>query len=259
MVVLSFILLLALSCQAQFFNQADLAFAPAATTNAVAAQQTLHDGVFAWWTLEPVVHTWPDSTTNKVDLTDSANDVVPDTTLIGFGADFYAGDSVLTNNGCADFSAADWAITGWVMLFDTNVYQVIADVASAVGEQIIFQFNTDQTLSFGLLNGSTLVWSTVKTNWGSGWYHVTLSYDHVGGTLSGGGITYVISGLATNTADMSYTPPGTPLSITLGGRYDLTSYFTGELDEWAIYGRKLSLDEINSLYNSGDGRAWPPP
>lgn len=78
------------------------------------------------------------------------------------------------------------------------------------------------------------------------WGHYTLTYD--GTTIATYKNGSLISGtLANGTIDST---TGAPFKIGMGGGYP---DFIGLLDEVRIYNRVLSVNEINALYNNGNG------
>ncbi|NTW32250.1 MAG: LamG domain-containing protein [Bacteroidetes bacterium] len=81
------------------------------------------------------------------------------------------------------------------------------------------------------------------------WHHIVVT------GASGAGTIYV-DGISRNTGSFSgLTSAGTTLSI--GVRPDNNYYITALIDECAIWSRALTAAEVTSLYNSGNGLAYP--
>jgi hypothetical protein len=89
-----------------------------------------------------------------------------------------------------------------------------------------------------------------KSGYGNGqWHHIVATYD--GSSTKAGLKLYIdnedVTGGGTDTLASSIV---TTTSLKIGARYpDL--FLTGEIDEVAIYGKKLEVPEVSWVYNSG--------
>jgi len=77
-------------------------------------------------------------------------------------------------------------------------------------------------------------------------------WNHVMVTLGGGSLTLYINGARDNQREISFPPSAYDSSVYIGGVGSLVppgSLFAGQIDEVVIYGRALSLPEVEELYN----------
>lgn len=196
--------------------------------------------------------------------------------------DYYGTLGTLTNNGTVTFSAgkvynggnfngtsqylqsstlpstktSSFSVAGWVKVNSTSEHGIFlsngknASAGWAVGVgsgSVASAGNNLCAVSFG---GSNIDFGAAI---GSGWHHIVLTVDS-----SQVWRGYIDGVLCPNTATQT---PGTPSGhFTLGadddgsGVPDSWAYFPGMLDEWGIWDKVLSPQEITNLYNGGSGQ-----
>lgn len=97
--------------------------------------------------------------------------------------------------------------------------------------------------TFGDSGDSTTAFRITDTNW----HHFVITYD--GGSSTGTRRSYLDGNLlATGTGKTSLTFSTLPTICQLGTNG--STYFTGNLDDFRIYNRALTYDEIKMLYNT---------
>lgn len=139
------------------------------------------------------------------------------------------------------------------------------DLTSAT-ESGLFQYGSGGAGIFGLItsgnapgrlyffgNGADLAGTTVIQP--NTWYHGAVTYD---GTT----VKVYVNGVLENSAPIALNTTLDPNGITIGNRPG-SSFWTGQLDEPAVYDRALSDSEILAIYNAGSAGkcslCTPPP
>jgi len=77
------------------------------------------------------------------------------------------------------------------------------------------------------------------------WYHVV-------GVRTSTSLTMYVNGVQASTVSANGTPYyGTTVAAYLGARCNLTQYFSGSIDNFVVYNRAITQQEINVLYQEG--------
>ena len=138
--------------------------------------------------------------------------------------------------------SSDFSLSVWIKPRNFNNFQHIIGAPFQNG----FFIGADGTdLIFNLYNG-TLFGITAPTVSSNTWHHYVFIRD--GNTLK----LYADNSLI-GTADVtgeSFT--GNPVFSVGGGEFN-EYYFNGDIDEMALYSRAITVPEISTLYNSGNG------
>lgn len=120
-------------------------------------------------------------------------------------------------------------------------------------------FTANGTFGFNTTNGSgqdalSTPSGIIPNN--TNWHHLVLTYNR---SLGSGNVKTYIDGSLVDTTnkDGSFVPSNSNSGNAMGlGCYPtLAQSMKGSLDEFSIWNRILTTDEITSLYNSGNGQA----
>jgi hypothetical protein len=224
--------------------------------------QSLRTGLVAYWPLNETATsgdvTAEDKSGKGNNLT-SNNSVLSTAGLIGNARDFVAANSEflsIASNTDMQFGDKDWSISLWFNLNDTTTYQIVAKDASGGRE---FECaantvggNTRLTIVFYHSGGSVTVFQPNPGSLATGTWHF-LAFRHINST---GVITGRINtGTFPLTRPAGQTWNATSTEFRLGARAfsPFQSFLNGKIDECARWSRALSDDELDELYNSGNG------
>ena len=127
-------------------------------------------------------------------------------------------------------------------------------------EWTIGQFASNNKIRFLLKNngGSNQqsIDSTTTLSTGQ-WYHITCTYNGIGGNNAADGMTIYINGVSetpTNITKQTYTAMANTTAPLTIGTYQLGGtplYTDGKIDEVSIFNKALNQAEITSIYNNG--------
>jgi len=147
------------------------------------------------------------------------------------------------------FNSYNWSVTAWVMWgttinTGTNQHTIIDTGAAAR-----VKWRSDPSFPLGVYDGTAVRNSNFTPALDLEWHHVALT-----GNSSGMYKIYVDSVLRMATVGTARVLD--PLSIGIAN--DLTSdIFNGSMDEFGLWNRTLLIADIQELYNSGAGLAYP--
>jgi hypothetical protein len=164
-------------------------------------------------------------------------------------------DSPSLNIGAGDFSLNLWVNYAVVKAGPSallpNVF-IAQDEGGGAAHKWIF-FSSDSGLYFHINNAGpyTFVGPVAFTPQTGQWYYLTV-------TRSGNVFSFYVNGALAGTVTDSTPIPDVNASLTIGQSEGL-GYFSGLIDETAIFNRALSADEIASIYNAGgSGMSFTP-
>jgi hypothetical protein len=256
---------------------------PQGTDDAAAAADAAEDtGADAAATL--------DSTASAVDAADSATSADADATVAcvprpsgvvsWWRAEGNFSDAVGTNNG---LSAGAGDVTfvpgeigmGWNFAGTTNSYVLVPDSptldltaaitidawidATVLGGRIVDKITAGGQDGYMLdtyvgylrfIIGNAILTSNAPLTAGT--------WTHVAGVYDGSHMTVYIDGIAAGTAPTTVTAiPSNNLQLRIGADSSGGSLFTGAIDEVRIFGRALSLGEIQAIAQQGNAPRCP--
>lgn len=225
----------------------------------------LIDNLISYWKLD-------ESSGNAEDI-HSTNDLTNNNTVtyttgkINNGADFESGSSQslsVADNASLSITGA-LSISCWVNFesLPTGAIRALVSKYDSAGQQSFLFGYREDTGPTGLHvrltdDGTTdkaYLWSWTPSL--STWYHVVMVYDPSQATATDRVITYIngsSQGVGTESWDASIYD--STASFRLGATDD-GNYFDGIIDEVGIWNKVLSSTEVTSLYNSGNGLAYP--
>ena len=228
-------------------------------------QTSLRNGIKGYWKFEESTGTTAyDQTANDNDFTNS--DVVLDSAGIKDKCYYFNGtSSVLTLSSASDFEGlTGLTVSAWVYTTywtTGDEYSIIVSKLHSSWESPFYQFQLRvrhgayDRYEFVVGSSSTfgLVVSDNDTYLRDQWVHL-LGYWHNNGTMKlyvNGTLVDDAPGASVTTATGSATSP-----LTIGDDNDLYSGFEvweGKIDEVLILNRFVHDEEIQMLYNGGDG------
>lgn len=209
----------------------------------------------AWWSLE----------SDGTDATGRGNTATPNGTptyaagVVGNAGNVNGTTQYFSAAHNADTSAGDedYTVAGWVRFTDVaGVYAAWGKMSSASGwtrGPVLFIAGSS-TLFFRVYDSTGNARSVSKASAVSAgtWAHVACSY-----TASSQLASMTINAGTPTTGDWSaFTFADSGGALTLGRRGDASWYHKGGIDEFCMYKRVLTADEITWLYNAGAGRTY---
>jgi hypothetical protein len=210
----------------------------------------------SWWSLDETSGTRNDSfSTNH--LTDN-NTVTYATGKIGNAAQFASANSEylsIADNAAVSMGDIDFTLCGWSYLTDTGGYhELFGKFGSSVYEYTVLYHSAANRFRFYVSNDGTNTSYVTADNYGAvsanQWAYVCAWHDAVANTIN-----IQVNDGTVNSASYSTGVYNGAASFMIGARQS-AFYYTGNLDEVALYKKVLSADEKTWLYNSGNGRAF---
>lgn len=223
------------------------------------ASQTadLLEGLVAYWMLDEL------SGTSAVDATGnghtgSLSGTVPPvwaTGKINNGLQFNGGASGVTESFLSvpsspdfDFGTGDFTFSFWMLANNSSGAYCPVDSGFYNPESFLIQFN--KTGAVNIMIGGTLEYTCSHTILSGSWYHIVAR--RVSGILELF-INTTSMGVATVTGDIS-----SPSDLVFGSYRWGIQGLEGLMDEIGVWkGRGLTNEEIETLYNDGDGLQYP--
>jgi len=213
----------------------------------------LSDNLIRWFNCEDNVATTvvvDSTTTSNATSARNTNLITFNPGRIGLGLDFVpASSDVITDNSDPDFSGTNnFSISLWIYS-DSNAdcayFWYSPDNGTTV---IMMQQFTDNKVY--LQRGGAYVTATIATG---AWTHWVMTYDGSNIRAYKNGSETGDSPKATTTSLSSST------KILQFGRRNTTGtlFFNGQIDLIGVWTRAITTTEITTLYNSGNGKAYP--
>ena len=198
-----------------------------------------------------------DRSNNGRHLTDN-NTVSSISGKVGVAADFTESNSEylsLANASLGDISpgSSDFTISFWIYFKESGFtgQQFIGGVWKPSGShrEWLFLLDTSQKIGFYTsANGSAE--TTIKTGElsHSTWYHILVTHDNSGGSRK----LYVDNSAISNDSNVTINQGNG--DFQLGNTEGSSDYVNGYLDEFNMWSKVLTTDDIANLYNSGNGK-----
>lgn len=222
----------------------------------------LTSGLISWWDLDEASGNRADSHGSNT-LTDNAT-VTSATGKVSDAADFEATNgewlSKAAPHGCGFDSITDITIACWVnfesLAVDAGIMRVGNSTTASAHDWMLYSATSASRLRFYIPSSSAFSGRFVDANSHgnlstSTWYFVIGQYDASAETAF---ISVNAGTLDSQTGLGSPNSSGSQLEL---GRFDTGNYYDGLIDEAAVWNRLLNQSEINTLYNSGSGIAYP--
>lgn len=220
---------------------------------------SLTQDLMAYWKLDDLTSPTVDSSGRGNDLAVSGSVDTATGILSNSAAPQQSGVNLmylLSGNTDTVFGDESFSLSGWVYFDRTDVVQYILSKYTSVtsdSEYRIRYESSTQRFVFRVYSGASTV-DVVANNFGPAsintWYHVTAWYDATADQLG-----LAINGVSDTTSHAGGINSNTNQFI-LGAYYGGTEIY-GRVDEWGVWRRALSTDEISQLYNSGTGFTHP--
>jgi hypothetical protein len=106
------------------------------------------------------------------------------------------------------------------------------------------------------LTNYLLVDSSGSTYNSTGWKHLVLTYN---GSSNSSGVKMYINGSPISTTSVANTLTSstlTSIQFTIGTRNNNAYYWSGLIDQTAVWNKELTQSQITKLYNSGSGLSY---
>lgn len=201
--------------------------------------------------------------TSGTDVFSEVNDAILNSTTgsttknqtgkIGNCFSYAVGDDYIVSSDVPllQIGTSDCAVSVWInptTLTNSEGGWGLPIIGGPSGAMVFYVQSTTGKLSFGSSAVSTIVSNLVVSI--NEWQHVTASYDQTANevTLSLDGVTEVIPFSETFTTG-SYVIGQSTISTS--------NEFVGKIDELGVWKRALTAAELITLYNNGDGLAYP--
>lgn len=222
---------------------------------------TLKTNLIAWWDLDETSGTRADSHGSNT-LTDN-NTVLSVAGKISNGADFVEANSEylsIADNTDLSMGDVDMAIACWVKIDDLGTHRILgkADTVNPAGMEYALQHATAGDLFGFVTSDGTTTTILEATTYGAStvdeWVFIYAYHDATANEI---GIS--INGGTIDTAALSVGIQDSDAPFEIGRHYGGSAgYLDGSVDECAIWkGRILTAAEVQVLYNSGAGIAYP--
>ena len=199
-----------------------------------------------------------DSSPNSLDGTlqnssSIANDVL---TLDGTNQYFSAldNDKLSFGNGSSD---AAFSLSAWIKMNDTTNFIIASKGTGSSDDEYKFFTDANDKINLQLIDQSQTnsylgrMFNTALTNYEGEWVNVIATYD---GLKTSAGIKIYLNGLEIDDADSENNTSSYAGMENLTGTFNIgnyaANYANGQFDEFKIYNRALSTDEIKRIYES---------
>lgn len=224
----------------------------------------LTDNLVAYWRLDEASGTRADATGNGYSLAANGSPVSR-TGKLGDACDFVPGSSqYLSTTDAAVYGAitdsAGWTIAGWIYSDDNATREVLGTFSTATARGVITYFHAAYLVARDLAvqwydnAGSAVIAASGASMTSGAWNFIAIKYDTADDKL------YVrtngTTGTGVSCAGKTFTLNAS--AFYLGkARVSGGTYADGGLDDIGLWSRALSSAELDSLYNSGAGFAYP--
>lgn len=229
------------------------------------AGTTLNTDLIAYWKLDEVGGAGTDRVDSQGanDLTATGVGITNNTGKISNAVEFSGASWLsITDNPDVSFGDEDFTWAGWVYA-DTwangEGYNVLTDKWSAGNlEYILYHHVAGNHFRAALCaNGSTGQTELQFTSFGAPsattWYFIAWGHDSVNNQIWG----CVNDGTVDTISHAGGCFNGTQ-ELRFGASAGNGAQLDGRMDEWGLWGKKLSAAEITELYNSGSGKTCCP-
>lgn len=216
-------------------------------------------GLLAYWAMEEATGaTREDSHSGNYDLLPTLNPA-QDTGKIGFGTELFGSPGSMMNNSDAVFGlTGQMTLTGWIKFNAITANSFLLgkqDVAPPLpsadtpSEGYMLYINPLGALAFFVGNGTSTeqIVSIIPTT--NTWYFVSCG--------SNGSEIFMQIDSGIRNYGPGLTPTVGSQDLEFGSRHGALVGPNAIFDEWGVWNRVLSLEEIEYLYNSGTGRTYP--
>lgn len=169
-----------------------------------------------------------------------------DTGKISSAFNFIASNNDIISLSGIPFITKSFSFACWIKPNGVTGLQHIIQLEGS-GSPTFFRLNENLLECVLILNGNgTSFYSTSAITSGV-WTHVVLTYD---GTTF---LKFYINSVLSDSYILDIQPEIVSTVGVIGAYYAGGDYFDGEMDDFRIYNNALSQDDINTIYNLGNG------
>jgi len=213
------------------------------------------DGLVSYWNM--------DVDGSITDLVGSNNGTIQGATYtssgkINGGYSFDGGDDILFGESAFDIAAGNsFSISLWFKATDYDDNRRIFNKRSGTetgnpGYEAYINVNGQVTVSLDTGATNAPLSGSIQVDDGA-WHHLVVSYDGSAGRA----ISYVDTVVGVDNSDASYGDGmNSQNQLAVGQPFSTESRFTGSIDEIGFWSRALTSDEVEALYNSGNGLTY---
>jgi len=209
----------------------------------------LKDQILAYYTFDG---DYKDSTTNNYDGTPNGTVQISNTAIINKSVEFNGGsnDYVDLGSGAFDFSPNDFSVSCWINMKDISSTQVIWTTGVDTDNYIRLIYESgSSSFELGVKQNGNFNGTATNVGVSTGtWTHVIVTRQ---------GSTYRLYQNGTKLIDTTGNTGGiTGIFSRLGATGTNTANLDGFIDELGAWERVLSQEEIEHLYNNGNGTQY---
>lgn len=217
---------------------------------------TLLNGLVNYWNLDEVSGSRADSV-GGVTLTDN-NAVGSAAGKNGNCATFVGASSKSLSVASYSVGAGDFTLALWFNQTSQSSQNVLMSAITTWATALQFSLYTLATSKVRLMRGndagSYVFADTPQTTSFGTWYHVVAEYNSSTKVVR----IWLNNQTPGTSGVMSGNPYTTSTAMAIGTRTGTAGeWFTGSIDEVAVWNRLLTSDERLELYNSGTGKFYP--
>ena len=210
------------------------------------------DELIAHWKLDGATTTMVDQTVYGNDIVASAGVTLEQPGQSGLCVDVQFGEFLGGSVGTIIYNTSEFSVSFWV-----NSFSIPADVNMAwaynpstdVGYYVIIEKATG-LVSLQLGNGTALPVAVTSTTdvIDQTWHMITVTY------AAGVADIYIDAVLEDSASGLSFTPPtNSAFEPTSRGGGETASQYTGKIDEYRVWRKKLTLAQVTEVYIADGG------
>ena len=166
-------------------------------------------------------------------------------------SNYFSNDNVMDFNGDSDFTFSTWMYK----VSDPSGDERIINFGGLDTDNFFgnVQVGSDGKMDYRIVGGGGGYTMTIldKTIPSTEWFHLVITYD--GSTSTG---EMFIDKVSQGTDTYTSTGETTATKVAIGSTWGVLGASWGYIDEIGIWSRVLTSDEIEALYNDGDGLSY---
>ncbi|MBF0197768.1 MAG: LamG domain-containing protein [Planctomycetes bacterium] len=226
------------------------------STSEVSSLYQMSDSVassnlMGWWKFDSIgsgniISNNSGQSNNGTLVPDQDTSAAPTLTIgqVGNSIDFDGGTARVTSGGIGISGNADRSVTCWVKVDDWSQRCGLWVMGKTYSDYQDYSLLVEATAGRYQFNGWNADFDFYLPSDNYGWHHIALCYES--GTMH-----VYVDGAFLESNTLANALNTTDTGIVLGKWQNSGDYFDGQIDEFRLYDRALSLQEVNVLYESG--------